>query len=140
MSKSSDIQWRYRELSIDNTILNNFAMEDSLYDTACQSDALLDLIQALNDRIKDIVDTLLTVRQKEVVTLIFYQGYSQTEVATMTSTVQPTIHKILFGNLDYKHGGKRYGGAIKKMKRLCEKDEQVCSLLAQIDQLKQELR
>lgn len=43
------------------------------------------------------------------------------------------------GNLDYVNNKKRYGGAIKKLKKLCSADETIQLLLKRIELLKVEL-
>ena len=139
VSRSSGIQWRYREISIDPTLVNNFAIEDQLYDTVRHSEAILDLVEELNEKIKEIIDTKLTPRQKQVMNMIYFGQMTQTEVAKELGLCQPTIHKLIAGNIDYFHNKKRYGGAIKKIQKLCDKSPDIIRILAEIDMLKQEM-
>lgn len=136
-SKSDPIQFKYREVSLEPTLLGNFCDADGLYSAHYQkTDELLDLIDELNERIKDIIDNRLTDRQREVMTLLYYNGLTQTEVALRLGLCQPTIHKTTAGNLDYKNGGKRYGGALKKIKRLCDEDGRIVFIIKRIGEIK----
>jgi len=125
-SKSDPIQFKYREVSLEPSLLCNFCENDGLYSSEYhKTDELLDLVDELNAKIREIIETRLTERQREVMTLLYYEGLTQTEVAIRLGLCQPTIHKTTAGNLDYKNGGKRYGGALKKIKRMCEEDERI---------------
>jgi predicted transcriptional regulator len=68
--------------------------------------------------------------------LLYYDGMTQTEVALKLGLCQPTVHKTVSGNLDYKNGGKRYGGAIKKIQRLCLDDERIQFILQRVTDIK----
>jgi hypothetical protein len=81
----------------------------------------------------------LTSRQSEVVKKIYFEQKTQMEVADSLGLCQTTIHKIIAGNVDYLHGGKRYGGALKKLKKLCMADPEIQEILDGISQLRQEL-
>lgn len=104
-----------------------------------QSDELLDLMQELAEHVREIIETQLTDRQREVVEKIYYEQMTQTEVAQELGLCQPTIHKVIFGNLDYQHGGKRYGGALKKLRKLAFVHPGIQKVLARITELKREL-
>lgn len=136
-SKSDPIQFKYREVSLEPSLLGNFCEADGLYSSDYQrTDELLDLIDELNTRIKEIIETRLTDRQREVMTLLYYHGLTQTEVAVRLGLCQPTIHKTTSGNLDYKNGGKRYGGALKKIKKICDEDERISFIIKRITEIK----
>lgn len=141
MSASDRIQFLYREIMSDPAIMNNFALEDRLnFSHQKQSDELLDLMDELAEHIKIIIDTKLTMRQKQVMNMIYFQQMTQTEIANELGLCQPSIHKSIFGNRLYgavRH--KRYGGAIKKIQKLCATDENIITLLKKIEVLKQEL-
>lgn len=136
-SKSDPIQFKYREVSLEPSLLVNFCENDGIYSSDYQkTDELLDLIDELNVKIKEIIDSRLTERQREVMTLLYYQGLTQTEVALRLGLCQPTIHKTTAGNLDYKNGGKRYGGALKKIKRICDEDERISFIIRRITEIR----
>jgi predicted transcriptional regulator len=102
-------------------------------------DELLELTEQLIFKIKDIIDNKLTKRQSEVVKLIFFEQKTQMEVAYLLGLCQTTIHKLIHGNLDYSNGGKRYGGAVKKIRKLCQKDPEIQQIMARIDCLRRDL-
>lgn len=136
-SKSDPIQFKYREVSLEPSLLGNFCESDGLYSIDYQkTDELLDLVDELNDRIRDIIENQLTERQREVMGLLYYDGLTQTEVALKLGLCQPTVHKTVSGNLDYKNGGKRYGGAIKKIQKLCLDDERIQFILQRVTDIK----
>jgi len=82
-----------------------------------------------------IIDTNLTARQAEVVTLRL-QGKTQIQIAEQLEIHQTTVHKLLMGNIDYANGKKRYGGAIKKLTKICFKDEKILGILAEMAELR----
>jgi DNA-binding CsgD family transcriptional regulator len=136
-SKSDPIQFKYREMSLEPSLLGNFCESDGLYSTDYQkTDELLDLVDELNERIREIITVRLTDRQREVMELLYYHGLTQTEVALRLGLCQPTIHKTTSGNLDYKNGGKRYGGALKKIKKICDEDERISFIMKRITEIK----
>ncbi len=138
-SKSDSIQFKYREVSLDPTIMVSFADADGLYSTDYQkTDELLDLTDELQACIRKIISENLTPRQKEVLELIYFEGLTQTEAALKLGLCQPTIHKTTHGNIDYRNGGKRYGGALKKIRKLCDEDSRITSILKRISEIKTE--
>lgn len=140
MAKSDVIQYKYREIPVDPTIVNNFSTENRMHYTPMRhSDELLDLLQELSEKVKYIINHKLTDRQREVVHKIYFEQLTQTEVAQELGLCQPTIHKIVKGNIDYQNGRKRYGGALKKIRKICDNDREVQSLLGKIEKLRAEL-
>ena len=136
-SKSDPIQFKYREVSLEPSMLVNFCETDGLYGSDYEkTDELLDLVDELNTRIREIIENRLTDRQREVMGLLYYDGLTQTEVALRLGLCQPTVHKTVSGNLDYKNGGRRYGGAIKKIQRLCHEDTRISFILNRITEIK----
>ena len=139
MAKSDSIQYRYREMPVDPTLINNFSVEDKLhYSPRPRSDEILDLIDLLFQKIRDIIDNRLTTRQQQVVESIYFRQMTQTEVAIELGLCQPTVHKVLKGNIDYQNGGKRYGGALKKIRKICDADPEIQDLLAKIQKARAE--
>jgi len=61
------------------------------------------------------------------------------EVADSLGLCQTTIHKILKGNIDYSNGGKRYGGALKKLRKLCSSDPDILEITTRMSQLREDL-
>jgi DNA-directed RNA polymerase specialized sigma subunit len=118
MAKSDSVQHIYREILIDPSILSTLSFLSTEGDLSPEAkDELLELTEQLTVKIRDIIDNKLTKRQSEVVKLIFFEQKTQMEVAYLLGLCQTTIHKLIAGNIDYSNGGKRYGGAIKKIRK-----------------------
>jgi len=66
----------------------------------------------------------LNANHLTLITLYYYQGLTQKEIALETDRDQSTISKSLFGNIVYKDGVaiKRYGGALKKIKKIIKQE------------------
>lgn len=136
-NKSDSYQYRIIEIAIDPSILSDFASDDGLgahLGRARHSEQVRDLRTQLMEEVRRLIRTSLTQRQMEVVTL-FLQGKTQIEIGKELGICQPTVHKTLRGNKDYKNGGVKYGGVIKKLQKLCSKDTQVLEILKQIEQI-----
>lgn len=92
----------------------------------------------LKDRLKvafwRIVNTKLTSRQKEVISL-YCDGYTQTEIAKTLNVNQSSITKSINGNCDYKNGRKIYGGSKRKIQKLAEQDEEIQEILLRIKEI-----
>jgi len=99
---------------------------------------LLDLRERLKKELMRIIETGLTKRQRQVVKLSL-KGKTQNEIANKLGINQTSVHKVIRGNIDYKNGKKRYGGAFKKLKKLCQNDEIIQGILEEIKDLSDEL-
>lgn len=122
----------YVEISIDPHLLNNFANEEGmgafLLSHACSEEfqkLKIDLLQ----EVMGIIDNCLTDKQKEVMKMTYLEGKTQNEISNELGKHQTTIHKILQGNIDYNNHKKRYGGALKKIRKLCLSNEKIQSIL-----------
>jgi RNA polymerase sigma factor (sigma-70 family) len=67
--------------------------------------------------LRRLVSTSLTERQREIVELYFYLGRTQAEIAAELRISQQAVSRQLFGVL---RNGRRVGGAIKRLRALCE--------------------
>lgn len=140
MSKSDNIQHKYREVLIDPILVHSFSENEQLYDYIKEPDELLDLIDELNLRIKNIIEYKLTTRQRQVVEGLYFRNLTQMELAHELGLCQPSIHKSLLGNISYGESKKRYGGAIKKMQKICDEDPEIQGIINKIDKMKKELQ
>jgi transposase len=138
-NKSDSYQYKIVEISVDPSIFNDFPFVESLgsqLNLAKYSEEFYNLRQLLMKEVLRIIDSNLTPRQREVVTLRL-QGKTQMQIADELGVHQTTIHKLLNGNLDYSSCKKmRYGGATKKLQKVCAKDERVLSILKEMDELR----
>ena len=120
------------EISIDPVLLNNFAMEDGIgayFATCAMSDEFQALRQELVEEVMHIVNNCLTDKQREVMYMTYVEGKTQNEISNELGKHQTTIHKILQGNIDYNNQKKRYGGALKKIRKLCVNSEKIQDIL-----------
>jgi predicted DNA-binding protein YlxM (UPF0122 family) len=122
----------YVEISIDPHLLNNFSNEDGMnafLSTHSCSEEFQEMKRQLLQEVLDIVNNCLTDKQKEVMKMTYLEGKTQNEISEELGKHQTTIHKILQGNIDYNNHKKRYGGALKKIRKLCASNTKIQKLL-----------
>jgi DNA-directed RNA polymerase specialized sigma24 family protein len=139
-NKSDSYQYRIIEIAIDPFILSDFPSEDGLgaqANSSGYSEELADLRQQLIKEVRRLIKNVLTLRQAQVMALRL-QGKTQVEIGHKLGIHQTTVHKTISGNIDYNNGGACYGGAIKKLRKMCFKDERVLSLLKRIEEVRAE--
>jgi DNA-binding CsgD family transcriptional regulator len=95
---------------------------------------LLELKDKLHTAFWKLVDSELTVRQREVLHLTA-EGLTQTEIAKKLGVNQSSITKSIHGNTDYKKGKRVYGGARKKLVKLITKDAEIQDIFHKISEL-----
>lgn len=137
-NRSDSYQHKIVEISVDPVVLNDFPMANGLgaqVNLTKYSEEFYELRQQLMEEVLKIVNNDLTVRQKEVV-LLRLQGKTQIQIAEGLGIHQTTVHKLLMGNIDYANGKKRYGGAIKKLKRLCAENKDILDILLKMENLR----
>ncbi len=137
-NKSDSYQYKIVEITVDPVILNDFAVNNGLgaqLNIAKYSEEFYELKEKLMTEIYKIIESNLTDRQAEVIGLRL-KGNTQIQIAEELGIHQTTVHKLLSGNIDYANGKKRYGGAIKKLKKHCAKNPIVLEILQKMDDLK----
>lgn len=126
------------EFSIDPIMLNNYSNDDSFYsfiDSISSTDEFKKLKNDLLKEVMHIINTELTKKQKEIVKMTYIEGKTQNEIAGLVGRDQTSIHKCLSGNVDYTNNRKRYGGALKKIKKICSKNKKIQEILNKIREL-----
>ena len=137
-NKSDSYQHKIIEITVDPAILNDFAIDDGLgfaLNTSKFSEEFYELRIKLIQEVLRVVRLCLTKRQEEVITLRL-KDLTQIQIAEKLGIHQTTVHKLLMGNIDYANGKKRYGGAIKKLKKVCSKDENILEILEEMERLR----
>ncbi|MFQ6044259.1 MAG: sigma-70 family RNA polymerase sigma factor, partial [Candidatus Poribacteria bacterium] len=66
----------------------------------------------------DIIESELTQRQRDCIKLYFLQEKTQAEVAEILGISRRVVSQHIYG---IRRDGKRVGGAIKKIRKLCKK-------------------
>ena len=69
--------------------------------------------------IRRIIRIELTERQREVLTLSFFHGHTQEQIANELNISQPTVSQHLNGK---KRNGKVIGGAIRKIRKVLRRN------------------
>jgi predicted XRE-type DNA-binding protein len=98
------------------------------------NEELLELKEQLKKEFWRIVQTQLTSRQREVITLVC-EGKTQTEIAKILKVNQSSITKSINGNCDYKNKKRVYGGAKRKMKKIASQDAVIQDILFKIREI-----
>lgn len=135
-NRSDHYQWVLLESPCSPEMLTEAADADSFsqLNPFSYNEELLDLKDQLKAAFWRIIENSLTDRQKEVIKL-YSQGHTQTEIAKMLNVNQSSITKSINGNCDYRNGRKIYGGALKKIKKIADKDPEVLEILKKISEL-----
>ena len=129
------------EITLDPSLLNNFANEDSMgayFNNYSASEDFQKLKLELIKEIMKIIENNLTEKQKAIIKLTYMDGKTQNEISSMLGRHQTAVHKALQGNIDYNNDRKRYGGAIKKIKKLCKENEKIQTILAKMKEKREE--
>lgn len=137
-NKSDVYQHKIVEISVDPVLLNEFPLAESLgsqLKLSKYSERFDELRDELLQEVLHIVNTGLTSRQAQVVTLRL-EGKTQIQIAEELGIHQTTVHKTLMGNIDYANNKKCYGGAIKKLQKLCYKNTEIQEILDEMEELR----
>ena len=129
------------EISIDPSLLNNFSNEEGMtayFNSYASSEDFQRLRIELIKEIMSIIDNNLTKKQKEVIKMTYMEGKTQNEISSILGKHQTTIHKILQGNIDYNNEKKRYGGALKKIRKLCANNIKIRTILIKMREKQEE--
>ena len=65
-------------------------------------------------------------------------GKTQNEIAEHLGITQSAVHKAMHGNIDYKNNKKRYGGIVKKLRKICNNNEKIINILKNIEDIKKQ--
>lgn len=136
-NRSDYYQSIFAELCFSPEMLTEFSDASGL--TAqmnAYNEELLDLRDSLKEHMWRLINTELTKRQCEVITLWLKEELTQVQIAKRLKVNQSSITKSINGNTDYRGNGKRsYGGAKKKLIRLVQKDPEIQQILNRITEI-----
>ena len=113
---------RFWEFLLDNNELDKFPYE-CLFSYQNQEDPKKQLQRESEKKqilnlVIDIIESELTQRQRECVKLYFLQENTQSEVAEILGISRRVVSQHIYG---IYRNGKRIGGAIKKIRKVCKK-------------------
>lgn len=126
------LSYNFIEISIDPNLLNNFSNEEGIgayLSSFGATEEFQKLKIELLQEVMSIINHCLTEKQREVIKMTYLEGKTQNEISIELGKHQTTIHKILQGNIDYNNQKKRYGGALKKIRKLCANNTRVQEIL-----------
>lgn len=140
--KSYEYQYKIMEIVTDPVTLSKYANEDGInyyFSKTSLPEELEDLREELMNRLTEIIEANLTPHQRKII-MLFLSGNTQEEIADIMDIHQTGVHKAIHGNIDYNSGKKRYGGIVKKMKKICFEDEKILDILKRIEECKKKFR
>jgi len=120
MSKFNPDFW---EVVVDRARLEAFATGEGLWrpedDVGSEREHQLSREkQQVLSQIHELIRTELTPRQQEVVHLYYFAGLTEARIAERLGIPQQVVSQHLHGIL---RQGKRVGGAMPRLRKLCEK-------------------
>lgn len=132
--RSTAYQHKILELHVDQKFFDLRNNDEGLYDSRSDENKT-NLKEELRLEIRRLIGSYCTPTQKKVYELIC-DGYNQTETGKIMNMQQTSVTKCLHGNVNYKNNTK-YGGIIKKMRKLIEgpEGEKIRRLLLELDDL-----
>lgn len=134
--KSRMYQHKIVEISFEQGKLNNFSMDRGIGSVLADNsfgEQIQDLREHLLDEIRDIISgNALTEHQKKIL-FMRLMGKTQNEIAEQLGITQSAVHKAMHGNIDYKNNKKRYGGIIKKLRKICKNNPKIQTILSSIE-------
>lgn len=134
IENSGEITHNLIEITVDPNFLNNFANEDGInnyFNSAIDTEEFQKLKTRLIEEVLKIINSHLTKIQKNVLCLTYFEGKTQQEISSIIRRHQTSVHKTLQGNIDYINN-KRYGGAIKKIQKICKKNKIIQEILKEM--------
>lgn len=140
MSRKSRLyQHKIVEISFDQAKLNNFPTESGIGHVLATneiSEEIKELRETLMDELYNVIHgDFLTDHQKKVL-MMRLMGKTQNEIAEHLGITQSAVHKAMHGNIDYKNNKKRYGGIVKKLRKICSNNENIKEVLDKIDNVR----
>jgi len=112
------------EMPVRHDVLCGFSEEHSLWheteEDAASRRLLRESVAEIMPLIAEVMDEVLTDRQRDIVRLYFMEQRTQQEIAELLEISVPSVSQHLFGK---RRAGKVIGGAIPKIrKRLLQSD------------------
>lgn len=138
-NKSKQYQHKIVEISFEQSKLDNFPEERGIGHILAENEPHEKINKLRVDLIDEIYDIIngdyLTQHQKKIL-MMRLMGKTQNQIAEHLGITQSAVHKAMHGNIDYKNDKKRYGGIVKKLKKLCKNNEKIQTILKDIDGVK----
>ena len=137
--KSKYYQYKIVEIGFEQAKLDNFPLERGIgymLEDSSLDERIVELRGGLLDELYDIIyGDYLTEHQKTIL-MMRLMGKTQNEIAEHLGITQSAVHKAMHGNIDYKNNKKRYGGIVKKLRKICNNNEKINQILGKIEDIK----
>ena len=137
--RSKRYQHKIVEIGFDSAKLNNFPLErgiGEILESNAYDEEIVNLREKLLDELYDIINgDYLTSHQKKIL-MMRLMGKTQNEIAEHLGITQSAVHKAMHGNIDYKNNKKRYGGIVKKLKKICKNNEVIQDILEKMENVR----
>jgi len=108
------------EVTLEAESWNRIAREDALwYESEQDGQARAhsrERAEHVWPRIRELIDEVLTERQREVVLLHFLEELNQRQIAERLGLSQQSVSEHLYGKAQ---GDRRVGGALRKLRKAC---------------------
>ena len=138
-NKSKLYQYKIVEISFEQNKLDNFSEARGIGHILSENEPHEKINKLRVDLIDELYDIIsgdyLTKHQKKIL-MMRLMGKTQNQIAEHLGITQSAVHKAMHGNIDYKNDKKRYGGIVKKLKKLCKNNEKIQTILNDIDGVK----
>lgn len=143
---SAVYQWMMVEIGMDGSQLHNYSNEQSIsahMDNNFISDEIIDCQKEIIDELMNIIKSTALTKHQRTILMYTLNGETQNSIAEKLGVSQSACHKSLYGNICYSEKDergdpKRYGGSIKKLKRLSAKNQKIQDILQKIERIKQD--
>lgn len=119
-------------MQLDNSFSINYRLDPFEY-----NEEIDQLKEQLRVEFWKMVEACCTDHQKEILKLIA-EGKTQQEIAKILDVNQSSVTKSLNGNCDYNKGKRVYGGAIKKLRKEADNNENIKVILARLNEIIEE--
>ena len=117
MSKFNPDFW---EVTISEEGWRKFSVKDGLFyeepGEAWEREDRAERIEALWPDLLEVMDDVLTPRQRQVIHLHFLEGLNQREIGEKLGISQQSVSQHLYGKL---RNGRAVGGALRKLRKAC---------------------
>ncbi len=110
------------EIPIDVAALDRIPATQGLYYESevdrARRHALAAFFRDVGPKVRGLIETHLTRRQREVVQLYYFYGKTQEDIAVILDLTQSTVSRHLHGTV---RNGRRVGGAIPKLRKVIDR-------------------
>lgn len=133
--KSKSYQYKIVEVSFDYANLSNFSESRSMASILAEnaySDKMCDLREKLLEELYEVIHGDVLTEHQQKILFMRLMGKTQNEIASHLGITQSAVHKAMHGNIDYKNQKKRYGGIVKKLKKICFSEPKIKDILEEM--------